>query len=263
MDPWKGRFNAEVYDRFVRERRIYRELNRRLVELAGVEDARRILDLACGTGATALECLKHMPADAELIGVDASDDMVAVARANNQDPRAEFRVAPAASVGDAVTGVFDRVVCNASFWQFPSGRAVVEALSQSAAPGGLFVFNAPVERVLGEKAPVHAFQAALARALEQRTGGTFAQPTAMLDIDGFSEDAARVGFDVVDRELFVYRGEQGELADLMSIPAMLGPLAPDLPRDEREGALQDARRGVDLRETVEVPWIYLVLERRR
>jgi ubiquinone/menaquinone biosynthesis C-methylase UbiE len=262
MDPWKGRFNAEVYDRFVRERRIYQELNKHLVELARVEDARRILDLACGTGATALECLKHMPADAELVGVDASDDMIAVARANTQDPRAEFLVAPAASVGEVVTAPFDRVVCNASFWQFPAARPVLDALSHLVEPNGRFVFNVPAERVLGEAAPVHAFQAALARALEERTGGALVAATAMLDVERLAEEAVEAGFEMSGQERFVYRGEQGELADLMSIPAMLGPLAPDLHRDERESALQDARGRVDLHQTVEVPWIYLLLERR-
>jgi SAM-dependent methyltransferase len=262
MDPWKGRFNAEVYDRFVRERRIYRELNKHLVELAGVEDARRILDLACGTGATALECLERMPADAELVGGDASEDMVAVARANTQDPRAEFFVAPAASVRDVVDGPFDRVVCNASFWQFPTARPVLDALSTLVEPGGRFVFNVPAERVLGETAPVHAFQAALARALEESTGGALVPVTAMVDLEGLAEDAAAVGFESTARELFVYRGEQGELADLMSIPAMIGPLAPDLSPDERDAALDQARSRIDPRQVVEVPWLYLTLERR-
>jgi ubiquinone/menaquinone biosynthesis C-methylase UbiE len=262
MDPWNGRFNAEVYDRFVREQRIYRVLNQNLVELGGVENARRILDLACGTGATAIECLKRMTVDAELVGVDGSEDMVEVARANAQDPRAEFVVAPAASVGDVVTGSFDRVVCNASFWQFPAARPVLDALSRLVEPHGRFVFNVPVERVLGETAPVHALQAALARVLEERTGGALARPAAMLNVERLAEDAAEAGFEITGRERFVYRGEQRELADLMSIPAMLEPLAPDLSPTEREAAMNQARSRIDPQQRVEVPWLYFIVEKR-
>ena len=43
--PWDGWHNAEVYDRFVRERSIYAQLNRVLVDLAQVETGRRVLDL--------------------------------------------------------------------------------------------------------------------------------------------------------------------------------------------------------------------------
>ena len=263
LDPWRGRFNAEVYDRFVRERPIYRTLNEHLCELAKVERARRILDLACGTGATTLECLKHMPADAEIVGVDASQEMVDVARENVQDPRAEFFVAPAASVGGIVDGPFDRVVCNAAFWQFPAARPVLIALSTLVAPRGLFVFNVPAERVAGESAPVHAFQAALARCLEERIGKASDPPSSTFNPERFADDARETNFDIVDRERFVYHGEQGELVDLMTIPAMLAPLAPGLSHDECEAALEAARRRIDPEQPVEVPWIYFTLYKTR
>ncbi len=258
-DPWRGRFNAEVYDRFVREQPIYRALNGRLVELAEIESARRILDLACGTGATTLECLKHMPADAEIVGVEASPEMVDVARENIKDPRAEFLVSPAASVGDVVEGPFDRVVCNAAFWQFPAARSALLALAPLMVRDGLFVFNVPAERVAGETAPVHAFQAALARSLEERAGRAFDPPSSMFDPAGFSDDSREAGFDIVKRERFIYHGRQEELAELMTIPAMLAPLAPGLLPDEREAALESVRRKIDLEQSVDVPWVYFVL----
>ena len=86
-----------------------------------------------------------------------------------------------------------------------------------------------------------------------------------LEADGVAArgtvDAAASGFRVASRTRFVYRGEQGELADLMGIPAMLAPLAPDLSSDEREAALDDARSRIDPRHVVEVPWLYFTLER--
>ena len=106
--PWSSWINAEIYDRFVRERRIYDWLNTHLVRLADLRLARRILDVGCGTGATALACLGKMDSGAELVGIDSSEEMIGVARSNALDPRARFEVLPAAAA-DRLDGTFDLI----------------------------------------------------------------------------------------------------------------------------------------------------------
>lgn len=256
MDPWRGRVNAEVYDRFVRDHQIYRRINHRLAELAGLCDARRVLDLACGTGATALACLRLMDFDADLIGVDASEDMVEVARANILDRRARFLVCPAASVSRARVEGFDRAVCNAAFWQFPAPRAVLEALSSVLDPGARFVFNVPAERVEGEGRSAHPFQLAIARALEARTGRPFPAAPATIHPDLLLGALDETGFEPDERVRYTYEGRQSELIELMSIPAMLAPLAPELSDDARQEAWEEARARTDPEEKVAVEWIY-------
>lgn len=257
---WRGWDNAEIYDRFVREHRIYRRLNQRLVELAALAPARRVLDVGCGTGATALACLRVLDVDAELVGVDASQEMVEVARANILDPRASFVVAPAAAVARSVSGRFDRVVCNAAFWQFPVPAAALGAMAAVTGAGALAVLNVPAERVLGGRAPVHPFQVALARAIEDRTGRSLPAPVR-LDPARVDADAGEAGFRVRERVEFVYRGAQSELVELMSIPAMIGPLVAGLAPDAVEDLLAECASRVDPDEPVEVPWLYWVLER--
>lgn len=260
--PWRGWINAEIYDRFVREHGIYRALNERLVELARVEEARRVLDLACGAGATALACLARLPADGEVVGVDGSPAMVAVARSQVRDPRARFEVAAAAAVDRAVAGPFDRVLSNAAFWQFPAVRPVVGAVGRLLAPGGLFAFNVPAERVAGEAAPVHPFQAVLAREIEAATGRPFPRTATLLRPERLAARLEETGLDLVHRERFTYRGRQGELVELMEIPAMIDPLTADLPPGARRALLARARRRVDPEEPVEVPWVYFLARRR-
>ncbi len=257
--PWRGWRNAEIYDRFVRERPLYRALNRRLVELADVAAARRVLDLACGTGATARACLARLPAAATLVGVDASEAMVEVARAGVDDPRAHFEVATALDLGAAGAG-FDRALCNAAFSQFPAPAAVLAALAALLEPGALFVFNLPAATVAGEPAAVHPFQVALARALAAR-GSTVSRPPEV-DPEHLAALLAENGFEQVLRERFVYRGRQDELMELMEIPAMLARSAPGVPERDRAGAVAEARRRTDPAQAVEVPWIYLVARRR-
>jgi SAM-dependent methyltransferase len=258
--PWRSRLNAEIYDRFVRERDVYRWLNRHLVELAEVEEARRILDLACGTGATSLACLERMPARAESVGVDASEGMVAVARSNVHDPRARFLVAAASEVA-SLDGDFDRVVCNAAFWQFPFPGAVFAALGERTAKGGLLVFNVPAERLVGEPRALHSFQVALRQEIQSlRAGGHSGdEPIEAASLDALARDG---GFELETRERFVYRGRQQELIELMSIPAMIGRVAVGLSEELRELALERARRRVDPDEQVKVPWVYFLYRRR-
>jgi ubiquinone/menaquinone biosynthesis C-methylase UbiE len=256
---WRGWRNAEIYDRFVREHRIYRTLNQRLVELSELQDARRVLDLGCGTGATALACLRVLDMDTELVGVDASEEMVEVARANILDPRASFVVCSASSLEGGVQGTFDRAVCNAAFWQFPAPDPVLAALATVMVGGGLFVFNIPSERVEGEEAPVHPFQVALARAIESRTGRPYNRPSLPLQPSLLERLARESGFTLERVERFHYRGKQAEFMELMQIPAMIRPLTADLPGQERLSILAEAAETLDPEEPVEVPWIYFVL----
>lgn len=266
LSPWHGRVNAEVYESFTREHPIYRRLNDHLAELAAVSSARRVLDLACGAGATAQACLARLPADGELVGVDASPAMVEVARTLVRDPRARFEVAAAAAVdravGLTVEEPFDRAVCNAAFWQFPAAAPVLAAVGRLLPPGGRLVFNVPAERVADQAAPVHPFQVALARSIERASGRPFPTTAAGVEPADLGRMLGEAGFDLEATERFVYRGRQGELMELMEIPAMLEPLAPELSDRARREALAGARRRTDPARPVEVPWIFFVAVRR-
>ena len=261
MSPWRGHLNAEVYDSFVREHRIYQELNRHLVELAQVTCARRVLDLGCGAGATALACLAVLGARAELVGVDASPAMVEMARRRVRDPRARFVVAPGAALGRAVRGSFDRAVSNAAYWQIGARGEMLDALGLLLEPGGRFVFNVPAERVAGESGSLHPFQAALARAIESGSGRPFPQTVERLEPSTLERRLEDAGLVLAGRDRLVYRGRQGELMDLMEIPAMIEPLTPGWSDAERERLLRKVARTADRDEVVEVPWIYFVVER--
>jgi SAM-dependent methyltransferase len=262
--PWSDRVNAEEYERFTRERPLYRALNERLVALARLGSARRVLDLACGTGATARAALAVLPAGGEVVGVDASAAMVEVAQAVVADRRARFLVAPAAGVERVVEGPFDRVLSNAAFGQFPDLRPVVAAVARLLAPGGLFVFNLPGEQLAGGGGGEggggpHPFQVALARAVGRGRRTTAPAP---IEEPFLVELLAEAGLDLVGRERFVYRGRQGELVELMEIPAMIARAAPDATPAGRAAAVAAAKKEIDPAQPVEVPWEYFVAERR-
>ncbi len=259
--PWSGRANAEIYDSFARERPIYPELNRHLATVADLARAHRVLDLACGAGGTARACLELLPADAELVVVDGSASMVAVARERIRDPRARFAVAAAARVERVVNGPFDRAVSNAAFWQFPARRPVLAALGRLLAVGGLLVFNVPAERLAGEPSEVHPYQVALARAVARRTGRESSGSPHRIAVGRLERQLAEAGFALVERRRFLHRGPQAELMELAEIPAMISRIAPAASPAEREEILAEARRHADPEQTVEVAWIYFVTRR--
>jgi ubiquinone/menaquinone biosynthesis C-methylase UbiE len=265
VSPWSGWQNAEVYEAFTREHGIYRALNRRLADLAEVATAERVLDLACGAGATALACLSRMPGRSELVGVDGSEEMVAVARDRVRDPRARFRVAPASALERVTAGPFDRAVCNAAFWQFSDPGAVLAALARILSPGGLLVLNVPAERLASDEVAageshLTPFQVALARAVERRTRHPFPGHET-LDPARLEHRLAEAGFVCVERHPFAYRGRQRELMELMTIPAMIDRVAPDLSEEKRREALEEAIRRTDPDQRVVVPWVYFVARR--
>jgi ubiquinone/menaquinone biosynthesis C-methylase UbiE len=258
--PWSDWLNAEIYERYSRERPLYPALNRHLVALAEMATARRVLDLACGTGATSRACLAAMPDDGELVGVDSSLPMVELARARVADPRASFHVVAASRMARAASGPFDRVVCNAAFGQFPDPGAVVAAVAEALVPGGLFVFDVPAAEVAGEATDVHPFQMALSRALARRRKGPGTIPPE-LDPRRLEERMVEAGFASLRRERFVYQGRQEELIELMEIPAMIARAAPGLAPRARAEALAEARRAADPGQVVRVPWVYFVARR--
>ena len=260
--PWNSWQNAEHYFAFIEEYPVYRALNHHLVELARLDEAHRVLDVACGTGATSRACLDRMSADGLLVGVDIAEAMVGVARNRVADRRARFEVARARDLLRVVEGPFDRALCNAAFWQLADPAGLPADLAMLLEPGGLFVFNVPADRVAGETSAIHPFQVALAHALEERTGRPLPPATATIDpgrLEGWLDGA---GFDLVGQERFVYRARQEELLELMKIPAMTAPLAPGLGPEARHDAVVQAGERIDQEQRVEVPWVYFVARRR-
>jgi len=260
--PWSGWANAEIYDAFAREHTIYRQLNEHLVRAAEIATARRVLDLACGTGLTAEACLAVLPPDGELVGADASAEMVELARSRVTDPRARFEVVPAARIARTLDGPFDRAVSNAAFWQFPTRRPVLAALARLLEAGALFAFNVPAERLRGETTEMHPFQAALARAIERRNDRPFPRTATTLEPKRIERQLAEAGFEPTRRERLDVRCRQRELMELMEIPAMLRPMTPDLEEADREELLAEARGRSDPDQRVIVPWVVFVARRR-
>jgi len=106
------------------------ELGRAVVELLAPRAGERILDLGCGDGVLTDQLVA---VGAEVVGVDASPDMVAAAKARGLDARVMD--------GQALTfgAEFDAVFSNAALHWMLDPAAVASGVSRALKPGGRFV----------------------------------------------------------------------------------------------------------------------------
>jgi SAM-dependent methyltransferase len=117
-------------ERYAAHARFVSDLGAPVAELLAPRRGERILDLGCGDGALTAQLLG---AGAEVVGLDASPDMVAAARARGIDARE----------GDAAAlpfeAEFDAVFSNAALHWVTRAAAAVEGIARALRPGGRFV----------------------------------------------------------------------------------------------------------------------------
>lgn len=108
------------------------------LELLGDVSGQRVLDLGCGGGQ-----LTFYLADAgaaEVIGIDASERMLDVARAQWAHPRVSYR-REAMEDADFSPGAFDLVVSSLALHYVRDYAELVGRIARWLAPGGLLVFS--------------------------------------------------------------------------------------------------------------------------
>ena len=200
-------------------------LGRGVVELLAPRRGERILDLGCGDGALT-EAL--VAAGAEVVGIDASADMVAAARQRGIDAR----------VVDATAldfdGAFDAVFSNAALHWMTDADAVIAGVGRALTPGGRFVGE------FGGAGNVAAITVALLAVLGRRgLDAEAAIPWFFPTAAAYRQRLEHHGFTVTFIELFprptpLPGGMDGWLETLAA------PVLGALPPDERAAARDEA-----------------------
>jgi SAM-dependent methyltransferase len=111
-----------------------RRLAGRFLDFAGLEDAGRILDAGCGTGALAAELVARTD-NAQIVGVDISPVYIAYAEAAARSPRIAFETGDltALSFPDAT---FEQVYSQIALHFIPDTARAVSELVRVTRPGG-------------------------------------------------------------------------------------------------------------------------------
>jgi ubiquinone/menaquinone biosynthesis C-methylase UbiE len=130
--------HARSYDRLVGANRSYHEHLRLTARRMGLRDrgaGLRLLDLGCGTGASTQALLDAAP-EAEIIGVDASYEMLSIARAKTWPPGVRFvhaNVDELASAG--ITGLYDGILAAYLLRNLAEPNAALRAFHALLKPG--------------------------------------------------------------------------------------------------------------------------------
>jgi SAM-dependent methyltransferase len=117
-------------DRYATNARFVADLGMPVVELLAPQTGERVLDLGCGDGALTA---KLAATGVDVVGVDASAEMIEAARGRGLDAR----VMPGENLGFAAE--FDAVFSNAALHWMPDADAVIAGARRVLKPGGRFV----------------------------------------------------------------------------------------------------------------------------
>src|SRR5579884_1308767 len=135
MPTW----NAHQYLKFAEERiRPCRDLVARI----DLETPRRIVDLGCGPGNSAVVLAERWP-DAEIAGVDSSNEMINVAR--KEQPKGKWVAADIWDWAKSEGEKFDLVFSNAALQWVGDHAALFPALMSRVAAGGALAVQIPAE----------------------------------------------------------------------------------------------------------------------
>lgn len=122
----------------------------RTIELAGLAPGNRVLDVCCGSGATAIPAAKAVGRFGTVLGVDLADGLLDLARAKAAAAglkNVEFRAADIEALKFPEESC-DAVVCQFGIFFLPDMEAAVRRLWSFVAPGGVLSLTTWGPRVL-------------------------------------------------------------------------------------------------------------------
>lgn len=100
----------------------------------------RILDIGCGPGNSTRVLSERFP-DAEILGVDSSEDMLANARESY--PAQEFLLCNVPRDLNQISGAFDLIFSNACIHWIPEQEQLIRSVFAKLNPGGVFAVQIP------------------------------------------------------------------------------------------------------------------------
>jgi len=127
---------ARVYEEFFLPA-LFQEWAPIVTEAAQIQNGHRAIDVACGTGALAIEISEHIGPQGSVIGVDINDGMLNIAR--DKAPNIEWQIAPAELL-PYEDSRFDCAVCQFGLMYFDNREKALREMMRVLRPGGTLAF---------------------------------------------------------------------------------------------------------------------------
>ena len=116
----------------------WERFGRRTIARLDLRQGQRVLDVCCGSGASAIPAAEAVGPDGQVIGVDLAENLLALARAKASArglDNVEFRAGDMLALDEQP---FDAVVCVFGIFFVPDMAAAARALWRLVRPGGVF-----------------------------------------------------------------------------------------------------------------------------
>jgi ubiquinone/menaquinone biosynthesis C-methylase UbiE len=118
----------------------WERFGRRTVERLNLNPGSRVLDVCCGSGASAIPAAEAVGPEGTVLGVDLAENLLALARLKAQQrdlANIEFRTGDMLNLG-LPEAHFDAVICVFGIFFVPDVAAAARELWRLVAPGGTF-----------------------------------------------------------------------------------------------------------------------------
>lgn len=172
-------WDAELYEA---QHAFVWQLGAALIEILDPKPGERILDVGCGTGQLTHEIAER---GAEVLGVDASPEMIGQARQNY--PRLRFSLQDAVSM--TFNGEFDAVFSNAALHWILDAAGAADSMARALRTGGRLVLE------MGGRGNIRQIHAAVESAFRENSSAPLPAPrnhfpslseyTSILEAHGF------------------------------------------------------------------------------
>uniref|UniRef100_UPI00286E6B50 class I SAM-dependent methyltransferase n=1 Tax=Chamaesiphon sp. VAR_69_metabat_338 TaxID=2964704 RepID=UPI00286E6B50 len=117
----------------------WNRFGQRTIELADLQPGMRVLDVCCGTGASAIPAALKVGTTGSVLGVDLAESLLELARTKAQQQELqniEFQCADFSELA-LPSASFDAIVCVFGIFFLPDMEAAVAELWRMLRPGGM------------------------------------------------------------------------------------------------------------------------------
>ena len=118
-------------------------INPSVVDVLGEIEGLTILDLACGEGHFARKLAELANGNLKIIGVDASESMIRIAKEKNGSLSEclSFQIGDARNLAQFQPNAFDMAICNMALMDIREYEQVIAKVSRTLKPRGVFIFS--------------------------------------------------------------------------------------------------------------------------